>query len=204
MDAPKYPPIEDYIKRLEGIGFSTKLRGYAPEEVDAALEGMMRYLEALRGQVAALKEYDDWLRGEAHDEIVGKADRQARLLLQQAKDKAQDIVDSAHEDMRRERQDFEDALRRYTETWNERKDRLDKDLEDYRGYVRSYREQSAAAIEDALAALRNEQRRENREAAARLLPPLPSPPAELNLDQFLRDLAGRPGPEDVSPAGDER
>lgn len=198
---PEYPPLQEYRAEIKAASFNLKFRGYAPEEVDSFLDHIVDYLNDLERKLEELKNYETWLRVDVHSQVVGKAQQEARKILQDAQDKSRTLIDSTRADMEKEQKTFHESIQQYTRSWNEQKEALEQELAGLRQYVRAYRAQSARALEESLNALKSDQQKEDREAAAHKIPPLTAPASggsTDDIDRLLQEIRAQVEQEDAA------
>lgn len=175
MNTPEFFSTRELREEIENASFKVRLRGYAPAEVDAFLDEVTESLKGLDGKLEEVRRYEAWLRVDVHAQVVDRAQQEAQQIMQEAQNKSRAMIDAARLDIVREQEELRKAITQYTQSWNEQKESLEQELSELRGYVRAYRNQATRAFEDALSAIRHDQKKDEDTAAARAtLPPISS------------------------------
>lgn len=176
MNTPDYPSLKELCNRIDGASFSIKMRGYSPEEVDGFMDEIVRELEGLQGKLAEIQQYESWLRVELQQQVVQRAQAEARKILQDGQSQANAVLASAQSEAQRQQTELNRTMQQYTADWNAKKEALEKEIVELRGYVKSYRAQAARALKEALNTLERDQRQDNTEAAHYALPSVSARP----------------------------
>lgn len=177
METPEYPPVKELRETVSNISFRVKTRGYDPKEVDAFLDVLVERLQSVENKLDDLRQYESWLRMEAHGQIIGQAQQEALRIMQEAQDNARALEEKTRADLDREQQSLRESIAQCTESWNEQRNALKKELEQARQYVKNYRNEFIRTMEDSIATLRQEQQYDDRETTHALsgLPTLSTP-----------------------------
>lgn len=177
METPEYPPVKELRETVSNISFRVKTRGYDPKEVDAFLDVLVERLQSVENKLDDLRQYESWLRMEAHGQIIGQAQQEALRIMQEAQDNARALEEKTRADLDREQQSLRESIAQCTESWNEQRSTLEKELEQARQYVKNYRNEFIRTMEDSIATLRQEQQYDDRETTHALsgLPTLSTP-----------------------------
>lgn len=177
METPEYPPVKELRETVSNISFRVKTRGYDPKEVDAFLDILVERLQSVENKLDDLRQYESWLRMEAHGQIIGQAQQEALRIMQEAQDNARALEEKTRADLDREQQSLRESIAQCSESWNEQKNALEKELEQARQYVKNYRNEFIRTMEDSIATLRQEQQYDDRETTHALsgLPTLSTP-----------------------------
>lgn len=177
METPEYPPVKELRETVSNISFRVKTRGYDPKEVDAFLDVLVERLQSVENKLDDLRQYESWLRMEAHGQIIGQAQQEALRIMQEAQDNARALEEKTRADLDREQQSLRESIAQCTESWNEQRNALEKELEQARQYVKNYRNEFIRTMEDSIATLRQEQQYDDRETTHALsgLPTLSTP-----------------------------
>lgn len=177
METPEYPPVKELRETVGNISFRVKTRGYDPKEVDAFLDVLVERLQSVENKLDDLRQYESWLRMEAHGQIIGQAQQEALRIMQEAQDNARALEEKTRADLDREQQSLRESIAQCTESWNEQRNALEKELEQARQYVKNYRNEFIRTMEDSIATLRQEQQYDDRETTHALsgLPTLSTP-----------------------------
>lgn len=171
MTSPEYPQTQELCEEIENASFRVKLRGYAPEEVDAFMDGIAGRLRASEKKIEEVQKYEAWLHDELHAQIVSRAQEEARQLLLEAHTKARALLEAAQVDIARKEEASRLSLQRESAQLLTQRAALERELSELRGAVESCRAQSIQTLEDGLAALRQDERGES---AGSMSMPLPA------------------------------
>lgn len=157
MNTPNYPNINGLCESINNASFTVKMRGYAPEEVDAFMDDIVEHLEKMAESLEELKRYDTWLRVEVQAQVVARAQQEAQKILQEAQNQARAVTESARAEAERERTEQTRRAQEYNASWNLQKETLDRELAALKKTVQDYRAQQSRALTEALNAIQQEQ-----------------------------------------------
>lgn len=140
------------------------------------MDEIVRELESLQGKLAEIQQYESWLRVDLQQQVVQRAQAEARKILQDGQSQANAVLASAQSEAQRQQTELNRTMQQYTADWNAKKEALEKEIVELRSYVKSYRAQAARALKEALNTLERDQRQDNTEAAHYALPSVPARP----------------------------
>lgn len=172
MEKPELS-LKDLCNEIEAASFSVKMRGYAPDEVDAFMDSVATRLKQAEDKMAEVRRYEIWLREELQAQVVERAKGEAMRIMQEAHAQARNITDAARAEMAREQAEARRLLQQETADQTARKAALEREVSALQASADSYRTQAVRALEDGLRLLRGEE-------AARFAPltqePITPPP----------------------------
>ncbi len=156
-----YPILDPYRKKLEEASFSVKLRGYAPEEVDAFLDEISKAFDELGSAMQKVRDYDYWLHEVAHDQIVARARQDADQARAEAEEQLRIQTEAARRELNAEKEKLSAERSRLTRELEQEKRRMELELEQFRRQSQDYRDRAIQALRNALSILETHQRQDS-------------------------------------------
>lgn len=191
MDTPDFPVMKEICEAVKNASFKVKTRGYAPKEVDEFMDQLVDKLMSVDTKLDSIQQYEKWLRVEAHSQVMSQAQQEALRMMQEAQDKSRALLESAHQEIAREKADFQEEMEQYVDAWNEKKDAMEQELQEMRAFMDEYRNTAIQSMEESLCAMKMEQERDvGRQFAHNVT--MPSTASQVNspedVDRFIEEL----------------
>ena len=153
--------LDDLLHELEDGQFGTKMRGYAPAEVDALLERAGRALEDLRGSTRRAEERATLAERQLEEELeaariaraeaeawVATAEAEAARIVADARAEAADLRSAAEAEVRVAIEDGRTRMMAEMAEAERQRDRVLEEVEVIAGHVIAHRERLGRAVAD--------------------------------------------------------